>query len=360
MCYNVHTEAMQMKLEELMLRRLSAQYLTAPADCREVAEGLCGLQAQFLRNAVHALRIRADRLSLEGLVKTWTLRGTVHLVPESDLPLYLRTCGTAEDVCESGWYRWTAERGHANPPERERELARLTVEAISGGVDTREALRTHLRACGMTEAEESRVFNPWGGMISELAGIGVLCFRVDMADDAHPDETKRYRLLAPFTPLPEEAARQELARRYLTHCGPVTLRDAAYFFHWTQAEAKSAFEAVGAERLACEGREYFALPGAEAAQDMPRVVLLAGFDPLMLSYRKEDNPFLPQENLRGIFNLAGIVNPAILLNGRVVGKWKEAKGKVELTAFEAIGARDRTRIEKEAGRLYTVKKLVWK
>ena len=349
-----------MTQEELMLRRLSAQFLLTPAAPAQVAAGLCGLQAQFLRNAVHALRIRTDALSVAGLVKTWTLRGTVHLIPESDLPLYLRSCGTAEDVCKSGWYRWTAERGHANPPERERELARLTVRAIADGVDTREALRAHLRACGMTEAEEARAFDPWGGIISELAGLGVLCFRVDMADDTHPDETKRYRLLTPFEPLPEEAARQELARRYLTHCGPVTLRDAAYFFRWTQAEAKAVFEAVGAERIACEGREYFFLPGGETAAGMPRVILLAGFDPLMLSYRKEDNPFLPPENLRGIFNLAGIVNPAILLNGRVAGKWKEAKGRVELTAFGPIGARDRKRIEQEAERLYTVKKLVWK
>lgn len=349
-----------MTLEELMLRRLSAQFLLIPAAPAQVAAGLCGLQAQFLRNAVHALRIRTDALSVAGLVKTWTLRGTVHLIPESDLPLYLRYCGTAEDVCESGWYRWTASRGHANPPERERELARLTVSAITGGVDTREALRAHLRACGMTEAEEARAFDPWGGIISELAGLGVLCFRVDMVDDTHPDETKRYRLLAHFEPLPEEAARQELARRYLSHSGPATLRDAAHFFRWTQAEARAVFEAVGAERVACEGREYFFLPGGETAADMPRVILLAGFDPLMLSYRKEDNPFLPPEHLRGVFNLAGIVHPAILLNGRVAGRWKEAKGRVELTAFGPIGARDRKRIEQEAERLYTVKKLVWK
>lgn len=212
----------------------------------------------------------------------------------------------------------------------------------------------------MTETEEERVFNPWGGMIRELAEVGVLAFRVDMADDTHPDETKRYRLLAPFEPMTEEAARQEIARRYLTHCGPVTLRDAAYFLHWTQAEAKAAFAQLPAEMVECEGRTYWHIPGDAPAADMPRAVLLAGFDPLMLGYRKEDSPFLPPEHLRGIFNLAGIVNPAILLNGRVVGKWKESKGKVELTAFEPIGAQDRRCIEQEAERLYTVRRLIWR
>lgn len=350
-----------MHMDELMLRRLQGQFLLQRGQSRDVASGLCGLQAQFLRNAVHALRIRTIEPDVNGLVKTWTLRGTVHLLPEEDLPLYIRTCGNAEDVCESGWYRWVAGRGHANPPERERELARMMAAAIADGTDTREELRGYMRSLGMTEAEESRVFDPWGGMLRELAEMGVLAFRVDMADRIHPDETKRYRLLQPFTPMREEAARIALAGRYLTHYGPVTLRDAAYFLHWTQAEAKAVFCQLPVETLACEGRTYWYLPGSEAlTEKMPEVILLAGFDPLLLGYRKEDNPFLPPEHLRGIFNLAGIVNPAILLRGRVVGKWKESKGKVELTAFEPVSAMDRQRIEEEAARLYSVKKCVWK
>lgn len=359
MCYN-EQEVVLVKSDELKLRRMAGQHLLCPAAGMDAACDLCGLQAQFLRNAVHALRIRTDALDVSSLVKTWTLRGTVHLIPEADLPLYIRRCGAAEDVCESGWYQWTAWRGHANSPGRERELARMTVAAIAEGIDTREALRERLRALGMTEAEEERVFNSWGGMIRELAEVGVIAFRVDMADGAHPDETKRYRLLAPFMPTAEGEARRELARRYLTHYGPVTLRDAAYFLHWTQAEAKAAFAQLPAETVECEGRTYWHIPGDEPVQGMPRAVLLAGFDPLMLGYRKEDSPFLQPEHLRGIFNLAGIVNPAILLNGRVVGKWKEAKGQVELTAFAPIDARDKRCIEQEAERLYTVRKLIWK
>ena len=360
MCYNERKAVVWMMLDELLLRRLQGQHLLTPADSVSVARDLCGLQAQFLRNAVHALRIRTAALAVEGLVKTWTLRGTVHLIPESDLPLYIRHCGTAEDVCQSGWYRWTAERGHANPPERERELARMTLDAMAAGIDDREALRDHLRGCGMTGAEEERVFNPWGGMIAELANIGAIAFRVEMADASHPDETRRYRLLAPFEPMAEHEARLEIARRYLTHYGPVTLRDAAYFLHWTQAEAKAVFAQLPAECVPCEGRSYWHIPGDAPDRCLPEVILLAGFDPLMLGYRKEDSPFLPPEHLRGIFNLAGIVNPAILLRGRVVGKWKEAKGRVELTAFEPIGARDRRRIEQEAERLYTIRKMLWK
>ena len=346
-----------MHTADLLLHRLNAQHLLSPAP--DPAGDLCGLQAQFLRNAVHALRLRTNSLSLHGLVKTWTLRGTVHLVPERDLPLYLRHCGTAEDVCLSGWYQWTASRGHANPPERERQLAALMLEAIAEGIDEREALRIHLRQQGMTEAEEARAFNAWGGLIAELANIGALAFRVEMADHFRPDEAKRYRLLASFEPMEEPAARLELLRRYLTHYGPVTLRDAAYFFHWTQSEIKALLTKLPAEILVIEGRTYFHLPGGEPARDMPDCILLAGFDPLMLGYRKEDNPFLPGEHLRGIFNLAGIVNPAILLHGKVVGKWKEKNGNMELTAFEPISSADKKLTEREADRLFSPRKLIW-
>ncbi|MBQ4579389.1 MAG: winged helix DNA-binding domain-containing protein [Clostridia bacterium] len=286
-----------MEREELLLHRLQGQHLLSPGD--DPARDLCGMQAQFLRNAVHALRIRTDALSTEGLVKTWTLRGTVHLIPEKDLPLYIRTCGTAEDVCQSGWYQWTAGRGWANPPEREAELARMTVAAIASGVDTREGLREHLRACGMTDSEEARAFNPWGGLIAELANIGVLAFRVDMLDAARPDETKRYRLLAPFTPVAEDAARLELLRRYFAHYGPATLRDAANFFRWTQGEIKSLLAKLPVYSANFAGRPYFWLGDAQPLADMPQAILLAGFDPLLLGYRKEDNPFLPPEHLRG-------------------------------------------------------------
>lgn len=346
-----------MNTHELLLLRLHNQHLLSPGSFP--AADLCGLQAQFLRNAVHALRICSGEVFVDDLVKTWTLRGTVHLVPERDLPLYIRHCGGPEDVCQSGWYQWTAGRGHANAPAREIELAHLTVEAIAEGIDEREALRLHLRQQGMNEAEEARVFNPWGGMIAELANIGAIAFRVDMEDDLHPVEAKRYRLLSPFEPMPEDTARLELARRYFTHYGPATLRDAAYFFHWTQAEIKALLARLPAETLVVDGRTYFYIPNGEPHCGLPEVLLLAGFDPLMMGYRKEDNPFLPPEHLRGIFNLAGIVNPAILLHGRVVGKWKEKDGKVELTPFEPIPHSDRERIVEEVIRLFVPKRIKW-
>ncbi len=87
-------------------------------------------------------------------------------------------------------------------------------------------------------------------------------------------------------------------------------------------------------------------------------ILLAGFDQLMLGYQKKESLYLPSEHLRGIFNLAGIVMPAILLDGKVVGKWKKKNTMLTFTLFETVSARDKKAISGEAEKLWNdIKKI---
>lgn len=48
---------------------------------------------------------------------------------------------------------------------------------------------------------------------------------------------------------------------------------------------------------------------------------------MLLGYRKEDNPILPPEHLRGVFNLTGIVHPTVLADrancGALVGEGRQ-------------------------------------
>ena len=57
---------------------------------------------------------------------------------------------------------------------------------------------------------------------------------------------------------------------------------------------------------------------------------------------------LPQEHLRKIFNLAGIVMPALLVNGQVAGKWKQKNGKLSVELFRDISKTEETRIKEKA------------
>lgn len=240
--------------------------------------------------------------------------------------------------------------GCALPPEREKAFARLMVQEIASGNDTREGLRQACQAAGMTADEEKMVFHGWGGVIGELSLLGVICAQVQ--------EKKAYRLCAPFAPMDAAEAELTLARRYFTHYSPASLRDAAYFFRVPQTRVKAWLKQLDAREISVDGRMYYATKDAPEGK-MPHVRLLSGFDPMLLGYRKEDNPILPPEHLRGVFNLTGIVHPTVLADGRIVARWREKDGKVELMPFENIGARTKKRIEREVEKWFEVKEIRW-
>lgn len=178
----------------------------------------------------------------------------------------------------------------------------------------------------------------------------MICFQVQ--------EKKAYRLCAPFAPMDAAEAELTLARRYFTHYGPASLRDAAYFFRVPQTKVKAWLKQLDAREISVDGRMYYATKDAPEGE-MPHVRLLSGFDPMLLGYRKEDNPILPPEHLRGAFNLTGIVHPTVLADGRIVARWREKDGKVELMPFENIGVRTKKRIEREVEKWFEVKEIRW-
>ena len=134
-------------------------------------------------------------------------------------------------------------------------------------------------------------------------------------------EKKTYQLCPAFEPMAEEPARIELARRYFTHFGPATIKDAAHFFGTTQTKIQSWLKQLPVTETSLDGRSYFYIDNGLPTGELPECLFLAGFDQLMLGYEKTESLFLPKEHMRDIFNLAGIVRPAILVNGTVVGWW---------------------------------------
>ena len=162
-------------------------------------------------------------------------------------------------------------------------------------------------------------------------------------------EKKAYIASPEFEPIPEEEAKLETARRYFTNMGPATIHDAMYYTGAKQVEVKNWLKALPVESVECEGKTYYYIPnGKYYDNEIPPCIFLAGFDQLMLCYQKKESIYLPQEHLRGIFNLAGIVMPPILLNGKVVGKWKKKDSKLWITLFEALAAKDRKIIQRTA------------
>ena len=60
-----------MQIDDILLLRMKRQYLFAPAkDEFTVLRGLCGLQAQFYGNCLHALRLRCGKAPDEDILRT--------------------------------------------------------------------------------------------------------------------------------------------------------------------------------------------------------------------------------------------------------------------------------------------------
>jgi len=325
-----------MTLEEIKLRRLAGQHLLDPADTQTVVKDLCGVQAQFLSHALHGLSIRCDKINTEGLVKSWSNRGTMHLFSVDDLPLFLHA-GRAHflrpvDTLESDAYISS---------DRKAYFASLIVDAVSQGIDERESLKAVCEKAGMTQSESKSLFDPWGGIIRALCEAGRLCHKVQ--------EKKAYQLCPAFEPMAEEPARLELAKRYFTHFGPATIKDAAYFFGATQTQVKSWLKQLPVTETSLDGQSNFYIENGLPAGNLPGCLFLAGFDQLMLGYEKTESLFLSKEHMREIFNLAGIVRPAILINGTVVGRWNLKNRILKITLFSPA---DQQLIERTATALW--------
>ncbi len=311
-----------MTFDEIRLRRLDAQHLLAAADTQTAVKDLCGIQAQFLNHALHGLHIRCGNVNTERMVKSWTVRGTMHLFSEDDLPLFLhddrkRTLRPVD----------TLESDSRIGARRKAYFAELILDAVSRGTDEREALKILCEKAGMTETESRSLFDPWGGIIRALCESGRLCHKVQ--------EKKAYRLCPEFEPMTAADAEAELLRRYFTHFGPAGIKDAAYFFGTTQTGIRNHLGQLPVSETAADGKTFYYIGEVSRSSGFPACIFLAAFDQLMLGYEKSESIFLPKEYLREIFTLSGIVRPAILINGRVCGRWQKKGRKLSVTMFEA-------------------------
>lgn len=339
-----------MTLEELKLRRLANQFLIQPSDKLTAVRALCGVQAQFMKNAVHALKIRSSDWNAEtfsdGLVKNWTLRGTMHVFAREDLPLFLheRADRPYRGADFSGRTFWNQRTCWALTPHRQGALSQVILDALRERPRTRDELKAVCREAGMTDDEEASLFDPWGG------GVRELCERGFMHYAAREDKT--FELTDRFAPLPEETAQLELARRYFTAYAPATVHDAMYFFRIPARTVKRFLERLNADSFEMDGRRYYFLTMNDAPLEMPRCRFLAGFDPLLLGYEKKETPFLKPEHLRGIFNLAGVVMPAVLIGGAVAGRWKRTGKALGIEWFGGAPAGCRAAAREEAARLW--------
>ncbi len=247
------------------------------------------------------------------IVRSWPLRGTLHLVLAVDLPWMLAL--TAERSLASGVQRRAALG--ISDADVERAQA-VVVDALPGRRALgRAALLAAIEAGGVSTAGQRGYHLLW-----YLAQTGTLLMG--------PSDGSRqaFARLDAWIPNPRrlerDAALGELARRYFQSHGPATVDDLARWSGLTLREVRRGRDVAAGElaTIEVEGTTYHLEPEVLRAADLAScVLLLPGFDEYVLGYRDRSAVLAPERGDAIVPGGNGMFKSTIVVDGEVVGTW---------------------------------------
>jgi hypothetical protein len=316
----------------LIRHRLAAQRLspgTEAASPLEAARAVVGVQAQDVRASTLSIRPRvpgSDRdavLADQRLVRTWTVRGTVHLIAADDLP-WLHALAAPRNAA----YYDNLMRKRGNLDRVTSVLPDALAILERHGPLTRADLLTRLAERGHPPLDQSsiNILMPWIASSGRILGL--------------PDG--RFRAADPPARVDEDEALARLGRRYLAGYGPAGPGDLAKWSGFTLAAARRALDACGPLERA--GDDLLALPGTLDAEPPPAppALLLAPFDTAMLGWRTRAPIVAPADD-RHVLPGGGIVRATLLARGRAAATWRlagsGARRTLDLAPFRRPPAR---------------------
>ena len=322
--------AEELAIARVLAERVRAQCLTdpRPADPVEAVRRVGSLQAQDPRALPLAIRARTTGAEAAGvrdafsgpggLVVTWLMRGTLHAVP-------------AEDV------RWLLAL--LRPPRTSGRIRRLGLGLDDALLDRALPVLDELLAAGpLTRAELAEAIRAGGIALgggqapAHLVGVaareGVVCRGPDRAGE--PTYVRLDDRVPAAEPVDRPEALARLARRYLAGHGPATAADLAAWSGLPLRDARAGLADLrDVEEVCIGGAAAYRLPGPSAADDRT-VRLVPAFDEYVLGYRGRALALDPAYSRR-IQAGGGIVHPAVLVGGRIVGTWRQRRTGDALT-----------------------------
>jgi Winged helix DNA-binding domain len=326
----------------------------------EVVRRLCGVQAQVASSAELAVRVRR-RASRKGevtralsdgrLIKTWAMRGTLHLLTPEDGGAFLSLIAGGRSWERPSWQRYFGVT--TKTMELLQEVAR---EALDGSVLSREELVAAVTARkGLGRiAEELR--SGWGTLLKPLAWQGDLCFGPSRGGRATFTRPEAASSRWAGVPDPEEAAPMAIVA-YVGAYGPTT---PAAFLTWLGSGKRrlwAGFEElddrlveveVDGERARVLAEDVDELAAIKATR---AVRLLPGFDQYVLGPGTADAHVIPAARRRAVSKQSGWIAPVVVAGGRVTGTWELDGEQVRIAWFEEAGRPPRTGLKEEVDRL---------
>ncbi|GAB3338467.1 winged helix DNA-binding domain-containing protein [Marilutibacter aestuarii] len=341
-------------LASLRARRLAAQHLGAEQAASPLAavQRLLAVQAQDPVAACWAIGLRSGASGMaaveaavaEGrIVRTWPMRGTLHYVAAEDLRWLQGLLATR--YLDRELARQARGRGL---DARTLATARRTIEhgLRDGRPLPRPMLYEALEAAGIATAGGRGLY-----VLLRLVHDGVLCQGPRIG--RQPSFVRLDAWVPPAPPVAREEALARLAVRYLAGHGPATAQDLAWWSGLTLRDASLALHLAGdaVEAVDFDGVSYLDLAGANAAptRSPRRPLLLPAFDEYLLGY-KDRTPVLAPAEHRRVFTLNGIIQPCVVVRGRVVGTWSRTGAAVPPSLFAPLADAELAGIEAAARR----------
>lgn len=328
--------------EQVRWLRLRAQRLTSPpaTAVAGIVRALCGLQAQDAPAAMLGVRVRSAgllaanveraRIDERSVVRTWAMRGTLHLLATEDLGWLLSLLGP---VFIDSSRRRSAELG-LDEDMYARGVRAIRDALASGGPLTRPELVEYLDTLGIRTTGQAKAY-----LVYRAALEGFICFGPDRG--AQPtyvlldDWIGRERGAA----LPREVACAELACRYLAAYGPAAPEDFVAWSGLFMKDARAAWARIANDLLeVAHGQRSLWLLKSQATwldepvAAGPLVRLLPAFDTYLLGYRSRNLVIAP-EYAKRVNAGGGMIHSVLLLNGLVLGTWKS---KHQRTSLEVV------------------------
>jgi winged helix DNA-binding protein len=350
-------------------RRMARHALAEPATDlgpAGIASVLCGAHAQVLgaaelsigRRIARATRADVQRALWEErtLVQTFGPRGTIHLLPAADLPMWtgaLTALPPSAPAHPEG-VRFTLVQAD--------EVIAAIGDALTG---------TELTVDELTEAIADRAgpwaveqtmdafqgkWPRWRQLTSTAAHRGLLCFGPDQGRKVTYTSPRRW--LPGFRPADGDAALRTLVTRYLYAYGPATPR---HFAKWLSIPPQYAALLFGKldgeiERVELDGEPAWAVAGDTRAPPRPHrgIRLLPYFDAYVVAGQPRDRIYPGAAASRALTPAGQAGNyPVLLVDGVVGGVWhqRRSRGKLAITVepLRQLTAPQRRQLDEEAG-----------
>ncbi len=340
----------------------------APADAWLAVVGrVCGLHAQVQSSAELTLWARVDDLDparvaqalweQRTLVRTWAMRGTLHLLPAAELATWVGAQGALRPRYETAAWR----KAFGMSSEEAVAVLDAIRAALADGPLTRDELGDAVALALGDERLGDATRGSFGTMPKLAAFRGDVCFAPPAGRKVRFTRPDRW-LAAGWEPAHPAAAMADVVRRHLAVCGPATRESFARWFGMSSAaQAGTLITGLGDEVAAVnvEGQDGWMLAGdvEEAARTQPggHVALLPAFDQYVVAAPREGTPALAAEQRPRVYRPQGWLSPVLLVDGRIEGVWKHERRAGTLTVsiepFDDPGAEVRAAAETEAQRL---------